>query len=373
MLIKILGECLMINTSLKYIFFSIVLLYIFFVECPPAGLRNLGNTCYMNATLQALFASKRFNDELSKNIEQLRDNKDTQDVFNAYWTVYNTQKEMSGASAPHVMTTCITNKNWFDNVNNQNDAQELLGFFLNNLVDLSFNVQTGNLIKESNIGKIFSIPLEVALFCSDGGKKNIYDYVYTILLEFPDPTAVNVTFDELFKNFTKKEKFAPGEGSRCGKYDTLQTTDRQTWFLTLPEILIVCPKRFKTSGKYENFTQSKITTPINYSFDTLEIKTNNNSYRYKPFACVLHLGTPSGGHYKSVVRYAEQWFECDDSSVTPISFDQAKNEARQNGYIYFFERIDTQQINVSKTTAKLGTLMEEFQNYITKIYLSLKY
>ena len=56
---------------------------------------------------------------------------------------------------------------------------------------------------------------------------------------------------------------------------------------------------------------------------------------YDLFAVSQHYGTTGGGHYTAVCRNNGNWYNYDDSSVTPTSFKACLSSA---AYVLFYRR-----------------------------------
>lgn len=54
---------------------------------------------------------------------------------------------------------------------------------------------------------------------------------------------------------------------------------------------------------------------------------------YQLRAVVVHLGEASSGHYICYQRRGEQWWKCDDSSVTPCDWSTV---LRDQAYVLFY-------------------------------------
>ena len=56
---------------------------------------------------------------------------------------------------------------------------------------------------------------------------------------------------------------------------------------------------------------------------------------YDSVAVIHHLGMSSGsGHYISEVKMGNQWWTCNDDTITPTTF----NRLRTDGYMFLFKK-----------------------------------
>jgi ubiquitin C-terminal hydrolase len=142
---------------------------------------------------------------------------------------------------------------------------------------------------------------------------------------------------------------------------------------TEPERLIIQLGRFfpeydalkgtMVCKKFEN----NVTVPMHYNFHLLfeQSVPNDIKYNYRLKSFIIHKGSYKGGHYIALVRNSEsnQWFKCDDSTITPVTETQSQELAKQ-GYLFFFEH----QIKAPETTAEDETDTEsESEDYDSDI------
>jgi len=127
--------------------------------------------------------------------------------------------------------------------------------------------------------------------------------------------------------------------NRRGQYKALPDKVGERFrFTDAPKHLVFSLKRFAFR---RGFGDSKIQDPIEvgetFRLDHKHIKGGKAAdYRIKAFA--LHNGGTGGGHYLSYILKGEQWYECNDSAVRPISKEEAKRVMR-HAYNFYAERI----------------------------------
>ncbi|GEM_PF-3834900 len=302
-----------------------------------AGLENYGNICYMNATLQALFACKPLTGELEKLQAQKQLN--AQPLLKEYYTLMKDhQKKNVAINEPVGFLTCVRESNLLlgENPNTQQDASEFLNQFLDR-------------INVPSIKNIFSFSLRTYYECTDAQKTiNNKEEIFNKLdLEFTPlrDQKQQVSLDDLFNKFYEQELFKASEQPKCFSDPTKKIASNWRAFVSGPKVLIVVPKRFGVRQEKGTFESFKILNPIVNALQPISLHSENGRLQYNLFACVIHTGSTDSGHYMAVVRYGNQWFFCDDDTVLPVTVQEAQQytegrDGRINGqgYIYFFER-----------------------------------
>jgi ubiquitin C-terminal hydrolase len=354
---------------------SIMLFMSFYWLTCSVGLENFGNTCYMNATLQCLFACQALSNILDNNPALLKN----KPVLVSYYSLLKEHQSIqSGKIVPEPFFACIKDNYFFDNPNQQQDAAEFLSAFLGRISEFDFDRDTFKKLKSDKISDLFYFDVNLDLYCIDGTINKKADWFNILTLDFPSDLTKEINFNTLFNKFTQKEDFEVSERPKCSHDETKKVLSNKQSFVSAPRVLIVHPKRFLTQGKWPNFTTKKISNSIVYDLSPLSLATNNGSFDYRLFACVIHIGTtPNSGHYVAIVRYGQQWFFCNDTSVTKITPQEAINYAqgglREQGYIYFFEREDKALQKQPDNRNNLNNLFNDFMKKASALFVNLKY
>lgn len=267
------------------------------------GLKNNGNTCYLNASLQLLTHSGEFILKLykyyknNKNITLIE--KELLLLIIKKWfsneiihNPLNIQIELSKKNSIFKPEFC-----------EQNDASELLCCLIEEFQPLFKNIF---------ISKFNSI-----LICKKCNyrKERIEDF--NIL-------SLDVTnhLNESFKNFFKKETL--DDKVNCEKCNKKQIFDKKFEINKLSNNIIIHLKRF--NNKLEKNKQ--------------KIHANNiltlNNINYELRGTIVHNGSFQYGHYFFLGKnLSNQWFNYNDSVIYKLKLD----EILSNGYIFYYERI----------------------------------
>lgn len=347
-----------------------------------SGLRNLGNTCYMNSVLQCLSNIQRFtvsvgeppcggnrrNEESKLLFETLRD------------TMYLLKKSGKAAIIPESIFTMLCKVPRFRGYQQQ-DAHEFLRYVLDRLhqecldnrsilIDEQKQPTTGrssnaNATKKASlIGNIFGGILQNEVNCLECGfKSHKQDPFLDLSLDIPSldtPSSNNsdnsnssyLTNEEYnlidcLSSFIELEELTETELYYCTNCQQKQRSTKRFWIRRLPDVLCLHLKRFR----YNNYLRTKIDNYIKFPIQGLDMKrfvtVNKHETRgsscgpttYDLVAFIEHHGSGVGsGHYTAFCRHDNYWFHFDDSSVTVC--DESK--VRQSkAYILFYNRRQT--------------------------------
>jgi hypothetical protein len=123
-----------------------------------------------------------------------------------------------------------------------------------------------------------------------------------------------------------------------------QSDAYQTCHLTkTPSILVFHLKRFRWDGKTGLWT--RIGTKFEFPYEFEWTLLNQQRAKYVLHGVVLHAGEVQSGHYTSIVKCHEKWFEFDDcnvSEVSPSDFEQKSfGELDSAAYLLFYVRVDS--------------------------------
>ena len=284
------------------------LLFVIFTRLEsPVGLTNLGNTCYINSTLQCLFACRPF--------VELIQNLDSQGKFSAGTIGFEFKNLMlnhlisQGSFEPTTFIECISNNSLMGSlvVKSPQDAVEFFSNLINSLS--AVDARARELFHVSDNTQVFQ-PSEV-------------------VLNLPAVFNEDISLQSLVKkSFTR--------------------------LIRAPKILVMHPVRAHLEGKNMGI--------VSYDLEPIKI----GSTAYKMIGVVFHYGTMTGGHYNAIVRKGDKWYICDDLLVQ--EFTEAKvieylKQKNLESYLFFFERIE-------KSSAQdLNDLFSQFKKSITALYM----
>ncbi len=332
-------------------------------QAPPAenkndkglvGLANLGNTCYLNSTLQAL----RNTTELTafflegRHQEYLKGKQDSsKSVVLAKAYVDLLQCIWSGHGPQYIRPVGFFNdmcKAVDDTVFDQfkmkiaHDSHEFLMFMLDNLhealaeevnivitrpppeTDSDMMIQKALEFWRDMFKKSYSplIDLVFGLYqremhCQRCNKKTYSYETFNCLKVAMLQNVERATLDECFQEELKEETIEEYACDHCAP--TRATAVRRTKLWKLPKILFIALKRFSPTG-------AKLQTPLQFnpteevSFEPQFSPASPEPSRFKKyslFATIDHFGSTHGGHYTSQAKnpLTGKWHGYDDESV----------------------------------------------------------
>lgn len=331
-----------------------------------AGLRNLGNTCFMNSILQCLSNTRELRDyclqrvytrdlghsstghtalmeEFAKLIQAIWTSS-TNDVVNP--SEFKTQIQRY---APRFMGY------------NQQDAQEFLRFLLDGLhnevnrvtarpkaslenLDHLPDDEKGRQMwrrylerEDSRIGDLFVGQLKSSLTCTDCGYcSTVFDPFWDLSLPIAKRGYPEVTLTDCMRLFTKEDVLDGDEKPMCCRCRARKRCIKKFSIQRFPKILVLHLKRFFES----RIRTSKLTTFVNFPLRDLDLREfaaeNTNHAVYNLYAVSNHSGTTMGGHYTAYCRSpaSGEWHQFNDSSVTPMSSSQVRTS---DAYLLFYE------------------------------------
>ncbi|XP_078097239.1 ubiquitin carboxyl-terminal hydrolase 8 isoform X2 [Mustelus asterias] len=332
------------------------------------GLRNLGNTCYMNSVLQCLCNTPHLAEYFNKNYYQQDINRSNilghkGDVAEEFGVIMKTL--WSG------QYKCISPRDFKGRIGKindtfagyvQQDSQELLLFLMDGLHE-DLNKADRKRYKEENCDNLddtraaelawqkhkhLNESIIVALFqgqfkstvqCLTCHKRS-RTFEAFMYLSLPLPSSSKCSLQDCLKSFSKEEKLTDNNRFHCSNCKTHRDATKKLEIWKLPPILLVHLKRFSYEGRWKQKLQTNVDFPLeNLDLTNYIIGPRNNVKRYNLFAVSNHYGGLDGGHYTAYCKNAvkQRWFKFDDQDVSEISASSVRSSAT---YILFYSSLE---------------------------------
>ncbi|KAF5291739.1 hypothetical protein FQA39_LY14227 [Lamprigera yunnana] len=338
------------------------------------GLKNIGNTCFMNSVIQCLSNTKLLL-EYVKNDSYISDINTTisgnkgalikafSQVIKELWSedasdrVVNTSslKSQIQRFAPRFMGY------------SQQDAQEFLRYLLEGLHEDVNRVTTKPTailteidekltdaekaseswqrylrMDNSRVVDIFVGQLKSTLRCTHCGHCSVtFDPFWDLSLPIP-LRAGPVRLQQCLDYFTREETLDGDEKPTCSKCKERRKCTKSFAIQKFPKILVIHLKRFSPTERF----RGKLSVVIDFPLENLDMRNyaaenSPSECRYNLYAISNHSGTTYSGHYTAYCRhpYFHAWHEYNDSRVSSIS---SKALVSGEAYVLFYE-LDSQK------------------------------
>ncbi|XP_020727638.2 ubiquitin carboxyl-terminal hydrolase 2 isoform X2 [Odocoileus virginianus] len=331
-----------------------------------AGLRNLGNTCFMNSILQCLSNTRELRDYCLQRL-YLRDLSHSSRAHTALMEEFAKLIQTIWTSSPNDVVSPSEFKTQIQRYAprfvgyNQQDAQEFLRFLLDGLhnevnrvtarpksnpenLDHLPDDEKGRQMwrkylerEDSRIGDLFVGQLKSSLTCTDCGYcSTVFDPFWDLSLPIAKRGYPEVTLTDCMRLFTKEDMLDGDEKPTCCRCRARKRCIKKFSIQRFPKILVLHLKRFSES----RIRTSKLTTFVNFPLRDLDLREfaseNTNHAVYNLYAVSNHSGTTMGGHYTAYCRspVTGEWHTFNDSSVSPMSSSQVRTS---DAYLLFYE------------------------------------
>ncbi|XP_017559375.1 ubiquitin carboxyl-terminal hydrolase 2 isoform X1 [Pygocentrus nattereri] len=327
------------------------------------GLRNLGNTCFMNSILQCLSNTHDLRDYCLRNTHRTdlncRANAALMEEFakltQTLWTSASNE-----AISPSDFKTQIQKYAPRFVGYNQQDAQEFLRFLLDGLHNEVNRVSIRPRVpvedfdhlsddekakrmwnkylerEDSKVVDLFVGQLKSSLTCSECGFcSTVFDPFWDLSLPISKSSG-DVSLIDCLRLFTKEDVLDGNEKPTCQRCKARRKCTKKFSIQKFPKVLVLHLKRFSEA----RIKTAKLCTFVSFPIKELDLRefASDNSMNaiYNLYAVSNHTGTTLGGHYTAYCRNPStgEWYTYNDSRVSPMSSSQVRSS---DAYVLFYE------------------------------------
>ncbi|KAJ8457206.1 hypothetical protein ONZ45_g18404 [Pleurotus djamor] len=365
--------------------------YWYDTQIGTSGLKNMGNTCYMNAPIQCLSATVPFaqfftNGRWKEAINMLNRMGSQGRLVQAFATLL---RSMWQGDLPYItpidFRKIVVSLNDQYHGSDQHDSQEFLSFLLDIIhEDLNRVIakpvwnptpeeeaeleklppqiaserewKAWKMRNDSLIVDYFQGQLRNRLQCMTCNQTSTTYNVFS-MLQLPVPSkSSKIPLQKCLDAFFNHEVLEKDDAWVCPRCKTKRKATKQLSLARLPPILLINLKRFETHGRFSDKVDTFVEFPLKgldltnlmppplpagadkgqVSIDPNDPRTQLPPYRYDLYGVTNHYGNLSSGHYTAYIASRGGWVTCDDSSVRPVD---AKQVVNQKAYVLFYKRV----------------------------------
>lgn len=271
------------------------------------GFNNIGNTCYINSSLQMLIQNIDFCKIILENFNKSENLENMANLIKEYYTTTNY------TITPNKIKEIVGNKNKIFCGYEQQDAGEFIIY----LIDI---INT-DLKKELN--PLFDITTETIIKCKIRNCLRLSSTISKIPFLILPIKNECLTLDDCYREFKIHEKLEGDNMYYCENCKEKRIASRYLNIIEWSNNLIILLKRFENNKEKLFKNNKQLEIPIDW----------RHNFTIK--GAVIHIGGINGGHYIYISRNLSNniWSMCDDSSIQLIPKEKVQSYLNI-GYIF---------------------------------------
>jgi ubiquitin carboxyl-terminal hydrolase 8 len=318
-------------------------------ECGYVGLKNLGNTCFLNSCLQVLSHTPELNKLLD--IKTKLHNNSDGIMLDEWNELRKLMWENNCVISPNKFVRSVQkvakekDRDIFTGWS-QNDISEFLLFMMECIhnsisrpVTVNINAKSEDEVDElaikcythlkesyakeySEINELFyGIHVTEILSIDKSIKHNAKPEQYFII-DLPLPNKTNLNIYDCFNLYTTDEKMVGENAWFNDKTNKKEDITKRIRFWNFPDILVIAFNRFSFDGKIKR--KDNVLFPL----DDLNLSEyvcgyNPNAYKYELYAVCNHSGGVYMGHYTAFIKnYTNNWYLFNDETISKVENPQ---------------------------------------------------
>jgi ubiquitin C-terminal hydrolase len=313
-----------------------------------SGLVNLGNTCYLNSTLQILSHIHELNRYIEGNttVNNIPDSILIREWYDLYKLMWSKNCTISPNKFLHNVRELSKIKNYVFHEEIQHDSVEYFYFCIDSIHN------SYNLLTNISLSKTPHANMNEAIDLYEKKNKSIIHYLFTsfLLVEYSNAKTFKFEFEKIEPSFTIelsipniqnptifdcfeetfKLEIMPDKwfDDKTKKYKEII---KKTYMCYMPEILVIHLKRW-------DYRFNKNDTLVHFN-ETINIHkytklVNESDCNYELVGIINHHGNVMNGHYFTYIK-KDKWYVYDD--VTIQAMNKTVNDNKN--YCLFYRKI----------------------------------
>ncbi|KAG0062387.1 hypothetical protein BGZ90_003102 [Linnemannia elongata] len=275
----------------------------------PAGMKNLGATCYANSLLQVWFHDLPFRDAICRSRFRVDADKSSDALYQLQHLFARLEYGTKDTYNPLPLVKSLKL-----DTNMQQDAQEFCNLFMA-LIDNHLQSQEDAYLR-TFIKDQFQGHYSYITTCKKCKRSSVRDCTfYELMLNIKENCSLMDCFDE----FVKAEDLVGSDRYSCSFCESLQDAKREIKLDSLPKVLNIQLMRFVYDAATSTKKKSKDTIRFPLTIDFSDLLGSQTAILYDLSAVLVHSGPSAhSGHFMAHVldKPSNKWFVLNDEEVT---------------------------------------------------------